>query len=103
MRISIFKVKQGKKNELQKWGEEIEKRKEEATKTLIEENCTEESIRFFEISGDTYAVGVMVAGVGQTLVSPNLSDELNQKHIKILNDCFLSELPLEKMYSIKVD
>lgn len=103
MRISIFKIKQGKKKELKEWGEELERRKDEAIKTLTEENCMEESIRFFEISGETYVVGVMVANKGQKMVPPNLDDELNKKHIKILNECFLSELPLEKMYNIKVD
>lgn len=103
MRISIFKVKKDKVDKLKKWGEEIEKRKKVAIKTLIEENCQEESLRFFELSGETFVVGAMTSFIGKKFLQPNPGDQLNKKHFEILEECFSTEVPTEKIYNLKVE
>ena len=103
MRINIFKLKKGKEDILRDWGKEISKDINEATASLVEEGCIEESLRIFEIGDEKYVVGVMCGEKGKKILPHNPDREINKKHFKILKECFGVEVSQEKIYSVKVE
>lgn len=103
MRINIFKIKKGTDGIIKAWGGEIHKNMDEAVASLVEENCLEESLRFFEIGGEKYAVVVMCAEKGKKLLPHNPGREMNKRHFEILKECFDDEVVQEKVYSVRVE
>ena len=88
MNLLIHEIKPEQKENLKDWGEKLmNERKEEAVKTLKQENIELEAVFLAELDGKTYFICIDETGEGGK--DPvDMSEDINQKHRKILGKAF---------------
>lgn len=87
MKSVLFKIKDNKLGQWKKWCEELNTiHREEALKTLAEENFLFEGFVMFQIGSEFYTLGVALEkrGGGKTADENNL---LNKKHYLMKSEC----------------
>lgn len=95
MKTKIYRIKEGKKEKLLAWANELKTTyKNEVFQTLQEENVEREFAGIFHIDGKSYAVGFVM---GENML-PSSPSELNQKHKEVLKDCLELPTSVEVLY-----
>ncbi|MEK7552246.1 MAG: DUF6176 family protein [Patescibacteria group bacterium] len=87
MKYSLFKVKEGKLQVWKDWCKLLSTEfKDEALKTIKEENLLLEGCLVFPVGKDFYVVGYTLENAGG--VKPtNLDNNLNKKHLEKRKEC----------------
>jgi len=102
VRITIFKIKPGKKEKLLQWGAEIMNNQQQALLSIGEENCREESMRIFSIENNDFLLCVMSAKDKKGILPYDKNQPINKKHFEILEECLEGEVSQEKMYHLRL-
>lgn len=87
MKYTLFKIKEGKLNVWKDWCKLLSTEfKDEALKTLKEENLLLEGCLVFPVDKEFYVVGYTLENNGG--VKPtNLTNDLNRKHLEKRKEC----------------
>lgn len=85
----ICKIRPDKLQIWKDWCREIRTNlREEALKSMAEENAVTELFALYKIGKNYYAVGFMFGIEKRPFKDMNLAREINQKHIQIMHECF---------------
>lgn len=97
MKLLLFKLKKGKEGKWLAWCLLLmTDHKEEAIKTLEEENVLFEGGALLELDGKKYVVGMTNGDAKPT----NMNRELNKKHKEVVKDCLEYIKDLEINYQL---
>ncbi|MFB6182340.1 MAG: DUF6176 family protein [Candidatus Magasanikbacteria bacterium] len=103
MNLIIHEIHPEETENLNDWGEKLmTERREEAIKTLEQENVEMEAVFLVELEGKTYFIGIDETGKGGH--DPvDMSEDINQKHKKILNKAFKNKKVAEGKLVYKLE
>lgn len=82
LKFTLWKIRQGKKEQWLEWCNELNERRKEALETLVEENLIREQCVVFD--DYVFYYHESYDGGKQPM---NLDKEINRKHAKMMKDC----------------
>ena len=85
--LSLWKVKEGKREEWLEWCKGIMTNYEEAAETLKEEQLIEERCVLFDVGDESYLVYFHQPEEGKQKLPANMEKEINRMHFKKMEEC----------------
>ena len=87
IKTSLWKVKEGKREEWLNWCKEIMAQYDEAAETLREEQLIREQCALFDVGDESYLVYLHQPEEEKEKLPANLEKPINQKHFKKMGEC----------------